>query len=319
MKSLTLAFLITIAASLLCRAETNFLNGNFWDQYDSATVSRRPAASADATARQGNQDAPELSLAVETLGTPSQVSPLAAPVEDLFKKNYWYLVVLDVKEVFTAPARWDTRDWLVLGGIAAGIGTVAVFDEDIERGIRRNRNDTLTSIFDNVQPFGNEYAIGVVGTFYIYGEIFKDPRAKTTALDAISATAIASGIIDNSLKYVIGRGRPTDNHGAYNFQPFSGRDSFASGHATEAFALASVISEHYDTPWVQVTSYGLASMVGYARLNNNRHWPSDVLAGAAIGTFVGKTVVHFNQNHRQVSVKPIVGPDIHGAQMSVAW
>jgi hypothetical protein len=43
------------------------------------------------------------------------------------------------------------------------------------------------------------------------------------------------------------------------------------------------------------------------------------MAGAAIGTFVGKTVVHFNQHHRQISIQPIVGPDIHGAQMSLAW
>src|ERR1700736_5516932 len=207
MKSLTLAFFISVAASLLCRAETNFLNGNFWDQYDSATVSRH------------SEHAPQLSLATETLGTPSQVSPLAAPVEDLFKKNYWYLVVLDVKEVFTAPARWDTRDWLVLGGVIAGIGTVAVFDEDIEGAIRRHRNDTLTSIFDNVQPLGNEYAIGVVGTFYLYGEVFKDPRAKSTALDSIAATAIGPGIIVNATKYLVGRGRPTDGKGAYDFQP----------------------------------------------------------------------------------------------------
>ena len=309
-KRLVFALVINVAAGLSCRAETNLLNINVWAQYDSATAAGRS---------QGDQETSRLSLATESLGTPSEVSPLAAPVEDLFKKNYWYLVVLDVKEVFTAPARWETRDWLVLGGLVAGIGTVAVFDEDIERAIRTHRNDTLTTIFDNVQPLGNEYAIGVIGTFYIAGEIFKDPRAKNTALDAISASAIASGIIDNALKYVVGRGRPTDNQGAYNFQPFSGRDSFASGHATEAFALASVISEHYNTPWVQFTSYGLASMVGYARLNNNRHWPSDVLAGAVIGTFVGKTVVHFNQNHRKVSLQPIVGPDIHGAQISVSW
>ena len=83
--------------------------------------------------------------------------------------------------------------------------------------------------------------------------------------------------------------------------------------------MASVITEHYNAPWVQVTSYGLASAVGYARLNNNRHWPSDVLAGATIGTFVGKTVVHFNERHRQVSIQPIVGPDIRGAQMSLPW
>ena len=89
---------------------------------------------------------------------------------------------------------------------------MAAFDKDIERAIRDARNNTVTDIFDNVQPLGNEYAIGIVGSFYIYGEFFKDPRAKITALDAISATAIASGLVTNSFKYVIGRGRPTDGH-----------------------------------------------------------------------------------------------------------
>ena len=307
MKGPALAVLISAAAILSCQGATNLLSVNVWDRDESAT------ASVEAP------DFPRLSVATETLGTPSRVSPLAAPVEDLFKKNYWYLVLLDVKEVFTAPVRWDTRDWLVLGGVAAGIGTVAAFDEDIQRAIQRHRNPTVKDIFDGVEPFGNEYAIGVVGTFYVAGEIFKDPRAKTTALDCISASAIASGIVTNSLKYVIGRSRPIDREGAYKFQPFSGRDSFSSGHTSEAFALASVISEHYPSPWVQVTSYGLASMVGYARLLDKRHWTSDVLAGAAIGTFVGKAVVHFNQKHRNVSLQPIVGPDIHGAEISVPW
>jgi membrane-associated phospholipid phosphatase len=307
MRRWVFAVIISVAAGVSVRAQTDLLRVDPWARHDAAI------------AAQDRQDAPQFSLATEALGTPSQVSPLAAPVEDLFKKNYWYLLILDTREVFTAPAHWDTRDWMVLGGIAASIGTVAVFDEDIERAIRGARNNTVTSIFDNVQPLGNEYAIGIVGSFYIYGEIFKDPRAKTTALDSIAASAIASGIVTNSFKYVIGRGRPTDGHGAYNFRPFSGQDSFSSGHTTEAFALASVISEHYDSLWVQVPAYGLASAVGYARLNNNRHWPSDVLAGAVIGTFVGKTVVHFNQKHRQVSIQPLVGPDIRGAQMSMPW
>jgi membrane-associated phospholipid phosphatase len=304
---LVFTLIFSVAAVASVRAQTDLMQVDPWARYDAAI------AAGD------RQDAPQFSIAAETLGTPSDVSPLAAPVEDLFKKNYWFLLLLDTKEVFTAPVRWDTRDWLLFGGIAAGIGTVAVFDQDIERQIRHARNDTVTNILDNVQPLGNEYAIGIVGTFYIYGELFKDPRAKTTALDAISASAIASGIVTNSFKYVIGRGRPTDAHGAYNFRPFSGQDSFSSGHTTEAFALASVITEHYNAAWVQVTSYGLASAVGYARLNNNRHWPSDVLAGATIGTFVGKTVVHFNEKHRQVSIQPIVGPDFNGAQMSMPW
>src|SRR5437763_11405014 len=304
---LVFAFIVGAAAVVPVRAQTDLMHTDPWARHDSAI------------AEQDRHVPPQISVAAETIGSPSEVSPLAAPVEDLFKKNYWFLVILDTKEVFTAPARWDTRDWLVLGGVAAGIGTVAAFDEDIEHAIRGARNNTITNIFDNIQPLGNEYAIGIVGTFYLYGEIFKDPRAKTTALDAISASAIASGIVTNSFKYVIGRGRPTDGKGAYNFRPFSGQDSFSSGHTTEAFALASVISEHYDTPWVQVTSYGLASAVGYARLNNNRQWPFDVRAGATIGTFVGKTVVHVNARHRQVKLQPIVGSDIHGAEMSLAW
>jgi len=308
MRKLVFAFVFCGVAVVPVRAQNDLMHVDPWARHDSAVASQ-----------DRHEDVPQFSIATEMLGTPSDVSPLAAPVEDLFKKNYWFLVLLDTKEVFTAPARWDTRDWLVFGGIAAGIGTVAAFDRDIEREIRGARNNTVTNIFDNVQPLGNEYAIGIVGTFYIYGEFFKDPRAKTTALDAISATAIASGIATNSFKYVIGRGRPTDGHDPYNFRPFSGQDSFSSGHTTEAFALASVITEHYNAPWVQVTCYGLASAVGYARLNNNRHWPSDVLAGATIGTFVGKTVVHFNQKHRQVRIEPIVGPDIRGVQMSMPW
>ena len=257
---------------------------------------------------------------IDEAPTPANpIPPLTSPIEDIFERRYWELVLLDTKEVFTSPARWNSRDWLMLGGIAAGIGTVAVFDEQIEHAIRHARSDTATEIFDNIQPLGNEYAIGIIGSFYLAGEIFKDPRAKATALDSISATAIASGLIDNSFKYLVGRARPTDGKGAYNFQPFSGHDSFASGHTTEAFALASVISEHYESPLIRFTAFGLAGAVGYARLNNNRHWPSDVLAGAAIGTFVGKVVVRFNRKHRSVLIEPVLSSNVKGAELSFAW
>ena len=82
--------------------------------------------------------------------------------------------------------------------------------------------------------------------------------------------------------------------------------------------LASVITEHYPAMWVQVSAYGLAGMVGAARINEGRHWTSDVLAGAALGTFVGKTLVRFNEHHRKVSVRPLFG-QINGAEISVPW
>ena len=288
--------------------------------FSASAVTNPFAADAYRTDEVTTPEAPSTTPVTEPGVNPTNpLPPFTAPIEDLLERNYWYLAMLDTKEVFTSPVRWSSRDWLTLGGISAGIGVVMVFDEDIQHAIRRGRSDTLTNIFDNVQPLGNEYAIGIVGTFYLWGEIFKDPRAKSTALDSIAASGIASGLIVNATKYLVGRARPTDGKGAYDFQTFSGHDSFLSGHTTEAFTLASVITEHYDAWWVKVTAYGLAGTVGYARLNNNRHWTSDVLAGAVVGTYVGKTVVRFNREHHRIKLQPIVAPNLQGAEFSMAW
>jgi membrane-associated phospholipid phosphatase len=138
-------------------------------------------------------------------------------------------------------------------------------------------------------------------------------------LDGISASIIASGLIVQPLKYGIGRSRPDKNRGSFDFHPFGGSASFPSGHATQAFAVATVIAEHYDSLWIKLSAYGLASTVGYARLNKDEHWATDVLAGAAIGTFVGSVVVHFNQHHRDVSLQPVIERNMQGAQISFSF
>ena len=70
-----------------------------------------------------------------------------------------------------------------------------------------------------------------------------DPPAKAVALDGLSASIIAAGLINTPLKYAVGRSRPSKDQGACHFAPLSGNDSFASGHTTQAFALATVIAE----------------------------------------------------------------------------
>lgn len=244
--------------------------------------------------------------------TPAQTSPK----ESLFSFNYVKLVGADVKEVFTSPARWETKDWLVFGGVSAGIGLTYLFDEDIRKAVQRNRNPTVEHVFDAVQPFGDQYSFGVLGAFYLGGELLHNPKAKAVGLDGLSASIIASGLITSPLKYIAGRSRPNHNQGSDHFQMFSQNLSFPSGHTTQAFAVASVIAEHYDAIWIKAASYGLASMVGYARLNNDAHWASDVLAGAAIGTFVGHVVVHFNEHHRDLNLTPLIGWHMQGVQLS---
>jgi hypothetical protein len=120
--------------------------------------------------------------------------------ENLFSWDYFKLVLLDIQETFTAPARWETRDWLVFGGVTASIGTVMVFDQDIQRAVQRARNNTINNVFNAVQPFGNEYAPAVLGAFYFGGLVFKDDRASAVALDGISASIISSGLITVPMK-----------------------------------------------------------------------------------------------------------------------
>ena len=250
----------------------------------------------------------------------SRVSRQPVPQEEsLFSGDYWKLVGEDIGNTFTAPARWEQSDWLVAGSITAGVGLTMAFDKDIQHAIWRNRNGALTSVSNFVEPLGFEYAPGVLAAFYLGGEIFSDSKAKSVALDGLSASIIATGLILQPLKYGVGRNRPRDTRDAYSFQPFSGSDSFPSGHTTEAFAIASVISEHYDSPWVGVVSYSIADCIGYARVNHSAHWPSDVAAGAAIGALVGCAVVNFNKRYRNASLSLVIGPNMRGAQLSWAF
>src|SRR3989337_440518 len=115
--------------------------------------------------------------------------------------------------------------------------------------------------------------------------------AKAVAMDAFAASLVSAGIITTSLKVITGRSRPEDDEGTYKFQPFGGHRSFPSGHTTQAFSLASVVAEHYDEWWIDTISYGIAGGVGLARVEQGAHFPSDVAAGALIGTIVGKAIV----------------------------
>jgi membrane-associated phospholipid phosphatase len=65
----------------------------------------------------------------------------------------------------------------------------------------------------------------------------------------------------------------------------SSRNSFPSGHAATAFMGAELLRREYQdtSPWIGVAGYAVAAGTGFFRMYNNRHWFTDVLAGAGIG------------------------------------
>lgn len=229
--------------------------------------------------------------------------------------SYPELLLDDVKHVVTSPARWDETEWRQAGWASlAVVGTALVVDRPLRDEMRRPHGDNAA--LTQIERFGAQYAIGVVGGFYLVGALADDENSRQVAQDALAASLIASGIVTPAIKLVAGRSRPRDDAGVYHFKPFSNANSsFPSGHTTEAFALASVISSHYDETWVTYASYSIAGLVGLARSYHQAHFASDVVAGAMIGTWVGKSVVAHNATLR--SHKVVLLPEISGGLIGV--
>jgi hypothetical protein len=72
----------------------------------------------------------------------------------------------------------------------------------------------------------------------------------------------------------------------------SNRLSFPSGHTATAFVAAEFLHQEYGdkSVWISIGGYGMASLIGVARIYNNKHWVSDIVAGAGIGILSTKIV-----------------------------
>jgi undecaprenyl-diphosphatase len=114
---------------------------------------------------------------------------------------------------------------------------------------------------------------------------------RDTGRDALEAAAFAS-LFTAVLKPVFGRERPYQSDGQTLFHGLTTQyTSFPSGHATTAFAVASVIAMRTDGWIVPTVAYTLATLVAFDRVNDQKHFVGDVFAGAAMGVAVGRFIV----------------------------
>jgi membrane-associated phospholipid phosphatase len=247
--------------------------------------------------------------------------------EPIFSLEFPKVLVRDVVYAVTSPARWDGKDWLILGAGVAGVAAVSLADSQVRTQVEHIQNASALNVASQIRQFGGPYSYGVLGLFLAGGETLDNAPAKAVFIDGAAATLVASGIIAPGLKYIVGRARPYADQGNQYFTPFSTSNaSFPSGETTQAFAVASVIASHYDSLWVGVSSYGIASLVGMARIYEDAHWTSDALAGALIGTAVGTALVHFNDKRRsnpekktRFLITPIVTADTTGIGIVVIY
>jgi membrane-associated phospholipid phosphatase len=216
------------------------------------------------------------------------------------------------------PARADTaassrplfsaRDAIIAGGFA-GL-TVAMFPLDQHIAHQLENPGTQANHFLHHAATGFEliaspgaYVIG--GSLYAVGRLGRFGRVADLGLHGTAAVLVGDAV-SGALKGLAGRARPfvTADTNAADFKFGKGftnadRTSFPSGHTTTAFAAAAAVTAETGRWWPRSTlvvgplMFGGASMVGLSRMYHNKHWASDVVLGAAIGTFSGQKTVQF--------------------------
>ena len=204
----------------------------------------------------------------------------------------------DVKSMTLAPLHWTKAEWM---RFAEGTGTVAVLmvaDRAAADVVYDHPAGRLSRI---ATPWGGQRAVDLSVLLIGSGLALHDDNLLGAGRDAFESQLWAGVVVTPSIKRIAGRARPFLGEGAHSFRPEQGHlgqyTSFPSGHATNAFATATAIAEHYDgvVPYV---AYAVAAAVLYSRVNDRVHWPSDVVAGALIGRAVAKSVVFHNHKVR---------------------
>jgi membrane-associated phospholipid phosphatase len=160
---------------------------------------------------------------------------------------------------------------------------------------------------------GGNAIVPVVGALFAAGRFAPQGRFRSATYDFAQAM-IVNGAYTSILKYSVQRARPDGSNSL----------SFPSGHTSTAFSLATVANHHYG--WkVGVPAYVLASGIGFSRIEKDKHYLSDVLAGATLGVIVGRTVRRLDGDRpakkRLVGIGPATDPHGQGVGLglSASW
>jgi len=240
------------------------------------------------------------------------------------------------------PVLFARADPWILGGFIAGAAAIRPFDRQIANEIREpDAQDNhfaahAAKVFNFLGSPGS--LIGGVALYGV-GRIGHFERVADLGLHGTEAIVVSAGIT-YVIKGLAGRQRPS-HAGVNDPDDFSfgggftsgGASSFPSGHATAAFAVATVVTLETHRWWPRSTWYiapmmfGGASLVGVARLYTNAHWASDVIMGAGIGTLTGLKVFRYNHvtsrsnraNRWLLTAVPTVSPSIDGRGATLGW
>ena len=175
---------------------------------------------------------------------------------------------------------------LLLGGLSfvtLAQSGLQRLDERILEDLAAGRTDGQTKLWRFVSNANNYVNAGIPVGVLIDGLIRNDDRTKRDGLYMATSTA-TTYLLNLAIKKLVKRPRPflTDRNLVPVYRP--GEWSFPSGHTSSVFSAVTSLARVYPKWYVIAPSYLWAAGVGYSRMYLGVHYPTDVAAGAVLGT-----------------------------------
>lgn len=167
------------------------------------------------------------------------------------------------------PAEWIVPSVAAVGGaLCVKTAWGKQFRHWTQKNLSRHGEKKVWA--DNYMPY--------VPTAAVYALDLCGVKAQHSFLDRtiiLGMSAVTMAAVTKGAKMAFKESRPDGN----------GEDAFPSGHTAISFMCAEFLWQEFraSKPWIGYTGYALAAGVAYLRVHNNRHWVSDVVAGAAVG------------------------------------
>jgi membrane-associated phospholipid phosphatase len=222
-------------------------------------------------------------------------------------------IAYDQADIFTSPFRANRHnalEWLIP---LAAVGALIPADTHIANAFENSKGQVRWG--GRISNIGASYTlIPIVAGSYIYGA-WRD-NAKGREIGVLGTeTLLDSLIVVGITKEIFRRNRPDErNPGDF----WGGGTSFPSGHAIQIWSIASLLDHEYKHKRiVGITAYSLAAIVSAARIAAQKHFASDVVAGGAMGWFIGRYVYDTHMSHlahQHSSLVPMITPDIEPLQ-----
>lgn len=140
------------------------------------------------------------------------------------------------------------------------------------------RNNNIRLLSQTAQPVAIAIPFGI-----LVAALINDNKASEMKAYEIGTSIVIAAVATEGIKMLVKRPRPYQTYDDIYPDEVDNGNSFPSNHTSMVFATATSLALNYKKWYITIPAFGWASAVGYSRMYLGQHYPSDVLAGAAVG------------------------------------